>query len=133
MESKINKLEQLLNNDRFARFNAIKLISVGEGEATAEMVISENHLNGVGIVQGGALFTLADFAFAAASNSPGPIAVASNASISFFKGISSGTLKAVARQISRGKTLGTYTVDILDEEGTKIALFTGTAFSKGKS
>jgi acyl-CoA thioesterase len=132
MEHKIRKLEQMLKNDRFASTNDIQLISVGKGEASAEMIVSEKHLNGVNIIQGGALFTLADFAFAAASNSHGRIAVASNASISFFKGVSSGKLIAVAKEYSSGKTLATYTVDIIDEEGTKIAFFNGTAFLKGE-
>lgn len=131
MEDKIAKLEQILKNDRFAKVNGIKLVSVGEGEAVTEMIVTENHLNGVNIIQGGALFTLADFAFAAASNSLGRIAVASNVSISFFKGVSSGKLTAIAKKINNGKTLGTYTVDILDETGAKIAFYTGTAFSKG--
>lgn len=132
METKIRKLEQMLKNDRFASTNDIQLISVEKGEAIAEMIVSEKHLNGVNIIQGGALFTLADFAFAAASNSYGRIAVASNASISFFKGVSSGKLTAVAKEYSSGKTLATYTVDIIDEEGTKIAYFNGTAFLKGE-
>jgi acyl-CoA thioesterase len=132
MENKIRKLEQMLKNDRFASTNDIHLISVGKGEASAEMIVSEKHLNGVNIIQGGALFTLADFAFAAASNSHGRIAVASNASISFFKGVSSGKLTALAKEYSSGKTLATYIVDIIDEEGTKIAFFNGTAFLKGE-
>jgi len=132
MESRIKKLEQILKNDRFSNHNDIRLISIGKGEATAEMTVSEIHLNGVDIIQGGALFTLADFAFAAASNSHGRIAVASNASISFFKGVSSGTLTAIAKEHSSGKTLATYTVDIIDEAGTKIVFFTGTAFLKGE-
>ena len=69
MENKIKKLEQILLNDRFAGNNDIRLISISKGEAVAELVISDKHLNGVNIIQGGALFTLADFAFAAASNS----------------------------------------------------------------
>lgn len=132
MESKIKKLEQMLMNDRFAGNNDIQLVSVGKGEAVAQMVVTEKHLNGVNITQGGALFTLADFAFAAASNSHGRIAVASNASISFFKGISSGKLIAVAKEINSGKTLASYTVDIQDESGAKIAFFNGTAFLKGE-
>ncbi len=132
MENKIKKLEQILKNDRFADFNDIQLVSIGKGEAVAELIIGDKHMNGVNIIQGGALFTLADFAFAAASNSHGRIAVASNASISFFKGISSGKLVAYAKELSSGKTLGTYTVDIVDEQGTKIAHFTGTAFLKGE-
>jgi acyl-CoA thioesterase len=96
------------------------------------MTVTEKHLNGVNIIQGGALFTLADFAFAAASNSNGRIAVAANATINFFKGVSSGKLTAKAKEHSSGKTLATYIVDITDEEGNKIALFNGTAFLKGE-
>jgi acyl-CoA thioesterase len=132
MEHRIKKLEQILLNDRFASSNDILLVSIGKGEAVAEMIVAEKHLNGVNIIQGGALFTLADFAFAAASNSHGRIAVAANATISFFKGVSSGKLTARAQEHSSGKTLATYTVDITDEDGNKIALFCGTAFMKGE-
>lgn len=132
MESKLKKLEQILLNDRFAGYNDIRLVSISKGEATAELVITDKHLNGVNIIQGGALFTLADFAFAAASNSHGRIAVAANATINFFKGVSSGKLTAIAKEHSSGKTLATYIVDILDEDGNKIALFNGTAFLKGE-
>lgn len=132
MESKIKKLEQILRNDRFAGNNDIRLVSISKGEAVAELVISDRHLNGVDIIQGGALFTLADFAFAAASNSHGRIAVAANATINFFKGVSSGKLTATAKEHSSGRTLATYIVDITDEEGSKIALFNGTAFLKGE-
>ena len=132
MENRIKKLEQILKNDRFAHHNDIRLVSIGKGEAIAEMPVSEKHLNGVNIIQGGALFTLADFAFAAASNSHGRIAVATHATITFFKGVSSGKLTAYAKELNSGKTLSHYSVDIMDEEGTKIAHFTGTAFLKGE-
>jgi acyl-CoA thioesterase len=132
MENKLKQLEQLLQNDRFARNNDIWLVSVGKGEAQAQMQISDRHLNGVNIIQGGALFTLADFAFAAASNSHGRIAVAANASISFFKGISSGKLTAYAKELNSGKSLGHFCVDIYDQDNNLIAHFTGTAFFKGE-
>jgi acyl-CoA thioesterase len=132
MEHRIKKLEQILLNDRFAAHNDIHLVSIGIGEAVAEMTVSEKHLNGVNIIQGGALFTLADFAFAAASNSHGRIAVATNSSISFFKGVSSGKLTAIAKELNSGKTLSHYSVDIFDDEDSKIAYFTGTAFRKGE-
>jgi len=132
MESRIEKLEAILRNDRFASHNDIHLVSISKGKATAEMTIREKHLNGVDIIQGGALFTLADFAFAAASNSHGRIAVASSATINFFKGISSGKLTASAKEINSGKTLASYTVDITDEEDNKIAFFSATAFLKGE-
>lgn len=130
MENRIKKLELILKNDRFALHTGIGLVSIGIGTAIAEMTVADNHLNGVNIIQGGALFTLADFAFAAASNSHGRIAVATNANITFFKGVSSGKLTAIAKELNSGKTLSHYSVDILDQEGTKIAYFTATAFLK---
>jgi len=130
--ARMEKVELMLKNDRFACHNGIRLVSVGNGEAKAEMFVSQTHLNGVNIVQGGALFTLADFAFAAASNSHGRIAVAANASINFFKGISEGMLTATAREVNLGKSLSSYIVDITDENGAKIAQFSGTAFLKGE-
>ena len=130
MENRIKKLEQILKNDRFAGHNQIQLVSIGIGEAVAKMQVSEKHLNGISIIQGGALFTLADYAFAAASNSHGRIAIATNANITFFKGVSSGILTAFAKELNSGKTLSHYSVEILDEAGTKIAYFSGTAFLK---
>jgi acyl-CoA thioesterase len=132
MENKFEKLEKILLNDRFALLNDIHLVSIAKGEAVAEMVVSEKHLNGVDIIQGGALFTLADFAFAAASNSYGRIAVAANASMQFFKGVSAGKLTATAKEYSLGRTLATYVVEVVDDKGNKIALYNGTAFLKGE-
>jgi len=132
MEDNLSKLSQMLKNDRFASHNDIHLLSVGNGEAIAEMIVSEKHLNGVNIIQGGALFTLADFAFAAASNSHGRIAVAALASISFYRAVSSGKLTATAKEDNAGKSLSTYTVEITDESDVKIAQFKGTAFLKGE-
>jgi acyl-CoA thioesterase len=81
-------------------------------------------------VQGGAIFTLADFAFAAASNSYGTVAVAINVSISFLKATSSGVLVAEAKETSRNPRLGTYTVDVRDESGDLVATFQGMVYRK---
>ena len=54
----MSKLFDLLKKDAFAKFNGIELVEIGEGTAIATMKVTENHLNGVGTIQGGALFTL---------------------------------------------------------------------------
>ena len=77
---------------------------------------------GAGTVQGGAIFTLADFAFAVASNSAGTVAVAINVSITFVKAASAGTLTAEAEEVSVNPKLGTYTVRVLDDTRALIAL-----------
>jgi acyl-CoA thioesterase len=81
-------------------------------------------------VQGGAIFTLADFAFAAACNSRGQIAVAVNVSITYMKAVTSGILTAKAREIASNPRLGTYTVEILDDQREIVAHFQGLAYCK---
>jgi acyl-CoA thioesterase len=119
-----------LRNDRFAVRNDIELLEVRPGFARAKMAVHPHHLNGVGTVQGGAIFTLADFAFAAASNSHGTIAVAINVNISFLKAGRDGQLWAEAREVSCNPKLGSYTVEVKNDAGDLIAIFQGMAYRK---
>jgi acyl-CoA thioesterase len=125
-------IEQILEKDRFAAHCGIELLSVSAGQARARMTLRPDHLNGLGSVQGGAIFTLADFAFAAASNSHGPAAVAINVSISFMKAARTGTLWAEAREVSKNFKLGSYTVEVKDDAGDLVALFQGMAYRKSE-
>ena len=118
------------DKDQFAKSNGIKLIEASPGYAKASMEVTENHHNSVGIVHGGAMFTLADFAFAVASNSHGRVALAIDAEISFFKAVSIGTLTAVAKEISLNNKLGTYLVELINEKEESIAHFKGTVYRK---
>jgi acyl-CoA thioesterase len=119
--------------DRFAKEAGITLVDVEPGRAVATMVVGEQHLNGVGIAQGGAIFTLADFAFAAAANSRGPVAVAIDVSVSFLRAVASGTLTAEAREESASRRVSTCLVRVTDDAGQLVALFKGTAFRKVES
>jgi acyl-CoA thioesterase len=119
-------------NDRFAERANIELLTVSPGHARARMALHEYHLNGYGTVQGGAIFTLADFAFAAASNSHGSVAVAVNVSITFMKAARTGTLWAEAREISKNFKLGSYTVEVRDDKEELVALFQGMVYRKSE-
>jgi acyl-CoA thioesterase len=123
-------VKALLGRDRFAAENGIELLEVGPGSARARLQVAPRHLNGVEIVQGGAVFTLADFAFAAASNSHGRVAVAIDVSISFLKAVSSGVLHAEAREEHVNERLSTVLVRVTDQDGDLVALFKGTAYRK---
>ena len=116
--------------DHFARHSGIEVVEISTGYAKVKMMIAQYHLNGVGMVHGGAIFTLADFAFAAASNSHGRIAVGINASIAYIKAVKAGVLVAEAQEVSLNSKLGNYTVNIFDENKDLIAVFQGTAYRK---
>ncbi len=120
----------MFEKDLFAKHAGIELLEVAPGRATARLRLQPYHLNGVGIAQGGAIFTLADLTFAAAANSHGPVAVAVNVSITFLKAVRAGTLLAEAREVGLNPKLGTYTVEVKDESGSVIALFQGLAYRK---
>ena len=126
----MEKIKNFFKKDKFAFYVGIELLEVGKGTAKTKMEINKNHLNGVGTVHGGALFTLADFTFAAAANSYENVTVAINANISFMKAAKSGILTAEAREISRNPKISTYTIDIFDENGDLIAIFQGMAYTK---
>jgi acyl-CoA thioesterase len=116
--------------DTYARQAGIELMDVSEGRAKVKMDIRETHKNSHGTVHGGAIFTLADTAFALASNSHGIPAAAINAHISYMKSASSGTLFAEAEEFSLIPKLATYIVRVSDEKGNKIALFEGMVYRK---
>lgn len=123
-------IEKFLEGDRFAQLCGIELLEVSPGTARARMHITDAHLNGVRIAHGGAIFALADFAFAAASNSHGTVAVGINVSISYLQAARTGALIAEAREVSRNSKLASYTVEIRDDNSTLIALFQGMVYRK---
>ena len=66
------KIRTFLNEeDKFCKYCGIELTVVGDGYAEAVLHVNEDKLNGRGVVQGGAIMTLADFAYAGAVNVSG--------------------------------------------------------------
>lgn len=128
---KLDKIRKLFENDRFAKYSGIEVVDISPGSAETRMKVEDKHLNGIGTVHGGALFTLADFSFALAANSYGRVTVAINASISYLKAVKTGTLIAEARELSKSNRISNYTVTIKEEEGGElVAVFQGMAYRK---
>ncbi len=125
--------EQFFRLDNFARDTGIELLESGPGKARVMMEVTASHLNSHRTVHGGVIFTLADTAFAVASNSHGIPAAAINAHISYMKAVSSGTLFAEAEEFSLNPKLASYTVRVTDQEGNRIAIFQGMVYRKTAS
>lgn len=125
-----DELKQLFHNDHYARLSNIELLTAATGRATAKMTLHPHHLNALKTVQGGAIFTLADFTFAVACNSHGTMAVALDVSIAFMKAATTGTLWAEAREVSKNFKVGLYLVDVKDDAGDLVAQFQGMAYRK---
>jgi acyl-CoA thioesterase len=125
-----DKARKLLARDRYAVLTGIEIIEAGRGYCKASLRIEDKHLNAANVVQGGAIFTLADLAFGVAANSHGQLALAINVNISFLSGKSSGTLYATATEVCEPKRIGAYDVLVTDEQGEIVARFNGIVYRK---
>lgn len=130
----MKKLKKLFaENDLFARHAGIELLEVEAGRALVRMKIEPYHFNAAGTVHGGAIFTLADFAFAVASNSHNRLAMGISTSVNFVKSAIKGTLYAEAREQSLNSKLATYSVMVTNDEKETVAIFQGMVYRKKES
>ena len=124
------KITEFFKQDRYAVFSGVELLEAKPGYARTKMEIREMHLNAGNVVQGGAIFTLADLAFAAAVNAYGNLAMSIETSIRYFKGVGEGTLFAEAKVVNVHHKLATFEANVTNEKEELIAVFTATAYRK---
>ena len=131
MLEKVKKLIQ--ENDRLGNLLGVEILEVSEGSATARMKITDDHLNAANVAHGGTVFSLADIALAAASNSYGNIALLTNGSITFFGATKVGdTLIACAEELGGSRRLGHYRVTVSNSDEEAIAVFNASVYRTGK-
>ncbi len=94
---------------------------VAPGFARCTLKIEDKHRNGLGAVMGGAIYTLADMAYAVASNFDRDVFVTSSSHIYFLKSARTGTLTATAREVRSGRQTCLFEVEIRDDAGDEIA------------
>lgn len=126
-------IHEYFKMDNIAAALGMTIEQLEPGQAVVTMPVADIHMNGLRAVHGGALFSLADFCFAVASNSHGRVAVAVNANISFYRAVSSGVLTASAHETYLGGRMAGYTVDITDESNALIATMQGLVYRKDES
>ncbi len=121
--------EYLSRNDRLVGLLGARVEEVSPGYAKVALTVGEGHLNAADVCHGGVLFTLADLAFALASNSHGQMALALEVSFSFLKAAVEGDeVVAQAREVHLGKRTATYLVEVIRQGDEKVALMKGTVF-----
>lgn len=115
-----------MNDAPFVRPLGIELVSItAEGEVRVTMDASDKH-NALGAAHGGAVFTVADQAFAIACNLGPELQVAMFASMTYLKP-ARGKLEAVARRIGETKRTSVYEVKVF-EKGELVAIFQGNGY-----
>ncbi len=125
----IEEVRAFFADDRFAtQACKAEIIEARKGHAVCECPLEPIHRNAMGGVMGGAIFTLADFALAVASNVGESPTVSVSNSIEFISTVKGSRLIATCEADKSGRSLGFYTVTVEDDLGRCIAKMTATCY-----
>lgn len=108
--------------DVFATDMGIYIEEAEPGSCTCTLPVTDKLNNAKEGVQGGAIFTLADFAFAVASNCDGTLCVTHSCSITYLLSVKGTKLTACAKCITKTRRTTTYEVFVSDDTGRQIAV-----------
>jgi acyl-CoA thioesterase len=118
--------------DRFCATLGIDLVTLEAGYARTALTVEESLLNFHGTPHGGAVYALADAAFAAASNAAGETAVALETNISYLEAVETGErLTATAEETHDGGRTAEYGVVVTDTADDRVATFRGRVYRPG--
>ncbi|MBQ2100894.1 MAG: PaaI family thioesterase [Lachnospiraceae bacterium] len=127
--SKLEQAREIFAKDLYAtKMSGIQIDEVGDHYSKCSMPLTENHRNAYGGIMGGCIYTLADFAFAVASNFDQENLTVSLVGQASFLNMSRGSiLFAEAKLIKDGRTNAFYEINVYDDLGKDIAVvsFTG--------
>lgn len=126
----IEELTKRFHEDRFAAQAGVEIREAEPGRALCAMPLRPCHMNANNTPMGGAIFTLADFAYAVASNGfTDKIIVSQQVAITFLAPAKGTELLAEAKCLKSGRTTCLYGVDVRDELGTYVAHATVNGFT----
>lgn len=122
-------VEKIFEKDVYAtETTGAKIDAVEPGYVKCSLQVERKHENIRGNVMGGAIFTLADFAFGVAANMEGMGSVTLSCTINYLRPATGPILYAEARSVKNGRTINFYEVTITDGEGRLIATMMATGF-----
>ena len=128
-------IQELLNQaDRFAANAGCRITEVDARHAVAVMTVTNGHLNGGNVCQGGALFTLADLAIAALMNYNGQLTFGIHNSIMFVSSAREGdVLTAEAVAVCDHHKIPSVEVRVTNQENRLICHVTGMGYRKAQN
>jgi len=124
---------ELIKSDPFAKRMGVEMLLVEEGRAVARMELTDSHRNFLGMVHGGAIFSLADVAFGAAANSWGTRSMAIHITIDYLAAPGDTPwLEAEVCKTGRAGRACHYGMEVRNSSGEVIAVLSGWAYQTKK-
>ncbi|WP_129113496.1 PaaI family thioesterase [Halegenticoccus tardaugens] len=129
VEDEYEAIYERASRDPFCTWIGVELVTISEGYAEAILRVRPDHLNFHGTPHGGCVYTVADAAFAAASNSRGERALAMETNMSYLRTVEEGeTLRAVADENYCGEKTAEYEVGVFTTADERVATFRGRVY-----
>ena len=126
-------VDAMMEKDYFSQWLGVERVEDGEGRSVLRMKVRKEMLNGFGIAHGGISYSLADSAFAFASNSRGRHAVSIETAISHTEKIKEGdVLTATAVEEKLNYKIANYRITVTNQEGSVVGLFKGIVYRSSK-
>lgn len=126
------RARKFFKNDLYAvEATGIEIIEARAGYAKVALRLEAKHKNAVGAVMGGVFFTMADFAFAIASNLDQPQTVTQTSQIVYLSPVRGTTLYAETEKIRGGKRTCFYKILLTDDTGAQVAYVTTSGYVVG--
>lgn len=127
----LEEVKEFFQNDVYATgTTGIEILEARPGYAKVSLSIDERHMNAANRVMGAVYYTMADFAFAVANNydMEETVTVTLSSQISFLSAAKGNRLFAEARVLKEGYGTTFYTVEVMDELGTQIAVVSSSGY-----
>lgn len=125
----LDEAVRIFGNDYYAAgLTGIQILDVDSGYSKVSLELNKTHNNALGHVMGGVYFTVADYAFAIASNFRQKPTVTQTSQIVFLAPIKGDTIFAEAMCIRSGRSTCFYKIIITDSSGAENAYVTTTGF-----
>ncbi len=123
-------LRGLFAGDRVAVNLGMEIEHVANGGARCSMLAGPQHLNALGVVQGGAIYALADYAFSVAAASGHPGTVTLSGDMHYLKPLAQGRVMAHAEAVSNTRRTCVYRVEVFGDNGVLSAVGTFTGYKR---
>jgi len=124
----LDEAREYFKGDKFATGSGMVIDDLTEEYSVCSVDVTDKLANANGGVMGGALFTLADFAFAALVNNIHKPTVAQQVSVNYLSAPKGKKLIATAKLKKNGRTSTIVNVDVVDDTGRDVLQFIGVGF-----
>ena len=121
MTEAYQRAKMIQEKNAFALYNHMELESADDSCVVMRLEIHETSKNPLGIVHGGAMYTMADCAAGIVVNTDGRRHVTQGSSMHYLKNRTEGVIRASGRVVHRGKATSLVHVEITDENGALLA------------